>query len=976
MTNGAAASFVKPSLHLVVAEDQVEWSAKLEALAASLREWPLSQTGQFELSVHTCRSAEAFKDLVNGLLADGALVYATLDLKMPLREADEVADERAGREMVNWCLDRRRKGERLEFCLVSEQDKSVERLYEQSPELEAQGVKRIYKSQILHAAAGQMRFLELVNDIQSSVRRQLSFCTVTLPDTPDTLPIWFGRDDALVALLARADRLASSDQAGVYLLFGEAGGYEIDWMRLCCDLRGLRLKKVDFSSVELEVDQEWTALFKDPPEALLIRGIDYVQSKGLEVAPLLEDEFFEKVAKRNSLVFFQFPFSETYLDASKRLDADVEVPILDSCLRHLYQDDPYRRQGVGFTFADHRRIIIFPTYQALRNAGVIAKVVEFQVLESGRQHQGCAEVRIDSELQEVLTEIPWDENDGLQQLRACIKSACKIFAKGGSSSGLLTEEHFRDRIVPREFRGELGFRVRGRRLYRLLESRDGHAALAPGVLGDPERSLRGLETLVELYRGLDQLRRLHQELGDPTSEAFTAEDYSALHDAGSFLEAIFESPERLRHRIDRFRLHANSPGWRSYYPTLETRRSKAAVENIRFSWPFTRLPLHPALAAYLNMNRVRALIHHEIDGYLESNSDLADLWEQTEQVRDKVFETIMQREEEREKAASYAREKHSQPVLVHLVPRLQQEDRRSPFPKILTSFLTFNCALALAENHYVFGAEAVLKSRDRQVQKVLDDKVELGSRIGLLEEYTTRLRGSGKAEMSVFHRWSDSWASEGGQRDAIRLIKSIAGLVLGRFQGGLTQEDRKVLQNLAQIDVGTGSCSVNRLMGFFLIIRNCFYKNDGSEFEELHGASLRDLLRRLVAATTEKYRLGRVSGDSTVIELWCNEPFGATAGLPLTRTEERWKGRLVVAKEIITGEEESYEALFPIDDLIRIRPERGSIWGYYRAQTIWTNLTHIEGSDEDSKLSATGKDWLPNVTELTSSDLWKSLHDG
>ncbi|HXO42877.1 MAG TPA: hypothetical protein VN999_15620, partial [Thermoanaerobaculia bacterium] len=960
MTSEVAASFVKPSLHLVIAEDQVEWSAKLEALAASLRQWPLSQTGQFELSVHTCRSAETFKDLVNTLLADGALVYATLDLKMPLREADEVADERAGREMVNWCLDRRRKGEPLEFCLVSEQDKSVERLYDQSPELEAQGVKRIYKSQILHAAAGQMRFLELVNDIQSSVRRQLSFCTVTQPDTADTLPIWFGRDDGLVALLARADRLASSDQAGVYLLFGEAGGYEIDWMKLCCDLRGLQLRTVDFGKVELEVDQEWKALFKDPPEALLVRGLDYVQSRNLEVAPLVADEFFAKVAERNSLVFFQFPFAETYLDASKRLDVDVELPILDSCLRHLYQDDPYRRQGVGFTFADHRRIIIFPTYAALCHAGVIAKVIDFQVLESGRQYAGCDGLRIDPELQEVLTEIPWDRrNGGLQQLRACIKSACRILAKGGSANGLLTEEHFRDRIVPREFKGELGFRVRGRRLYRLLENRDSHAAHAAGMLGDPERSLRGLETLFGLYGGLDQLRRLHQELGDATSEAFSAEDYSALQDAGSFLEAIFESPERLRHRIDRFRLHANSPGWRLYYPTLETRRSKAAVENIRFSWPFTRLPLHPALAAYLNMNRVRALIHHEIDGYLESYPDLADLWEETEQSRDKLFEDIMQREEEREKAASYAREKHSQPVLVHLVPRLQQEERRSPFPKILTSFLTFNCALAFAENHYVFGG-GVLKSRDRRVQKVLDDKVELGPRVGLIEEYTARLHCSGQLGSSVFHAWGKSWASESGQPDAVRLTKLIAGTVLdssSRFQDGLADEERKALQNLAQDD--PTSRNVGSLMNVFLTIRNSFYKNEGTDFEDLHGASLRDLLRRLVMATTETYRLGTIGSDGTTIKLWHKEPLDNAAALPLTRADERWQGRLVIAKEVITGEEESYEPLFPIDDLIRVRPERGSIWGYYRARTIWTNLTHVEGSDEDSKLSAAGKDWLP-----------------
>lgn len=974
-------AFAKPVLHLVIAEDEEIWSERLKALEEPLREWSLSKTGQFIVEVHTCRSVEAFKSLVSSHLTAKELVYATLDLGMPLLEGDDRFSEQAGQEMVFWCLEQKRKGECLEFCLVSARESFVDMLYRQSPELERQRVKRIYKSELGSWPAAEAQMLHMVDDIQGFVRRHMSFCTFKLPGSNERVPIWFGSEEPLVGLLSRANRIASSKEAGIYILLSDAGGYEIDWVRLCCELRGLQLKDLDIRVTTPELQPEWRDPFDHPPEALLVRNLDFARNQGCDIAPLLKEKFFEEVERRNSLVFFQFPRFQTQLDVLNRLDEDIELPILNACLAHIDV-----QQGIGFSFESHRRIITFPPYENLQSLGVIHKTIQFQVSEASRQLD-CQGVEIDPELKEVLAEIPWDRMGGLQKLRGLIRSACKSFVAGKCSDEFLTKESFKgDRIVSEEFDGELGFVVRGRRLYDLLENRRTSPRMERwGVPSDPEQALENLEMLWELYDGLDRLNllseRVREKLGRlPSEPDFAEEEFKALHDAWSFLDKLFESPVGLRKRIERFRSHKADRSWRSYYPLLETKSSKAAVENIRFSWPFTRLPLHPAVAAYLLTNRVRALIHREINEYLERYPDLAVDWEQVEKTRDQLFEAIMQREEEREAAELYARERHSQPVLVHLVPQMNQEEPRSPFAKILASFLTFNSFVALAEHYYVFDSTVI--GNKEVLRKVLSERVELGPMVGLLCEYTHKLRSSGRIEKSVFRRWQIDWATAGQQQDAIRLTRQITKAILdSKYRDSVSQEDRSLFHELSDPEGMGQPYKLGSLLRLFLLIRNGFYKNAGGDFESEYGKKLRDLIRRLIVSTTEACRIGRVTEEGTAIDLWSKEHIDYSERISLAVTGKRWRGRLVLAKELAsgTGEIEGYEVLFPIDELIRVRRDRGSVWAYYKNKSVWTNLTHVEGSVEEPSLSVQsveGRKWFPSEDELKAFELWRSLHNG
>jgi hypothetical protein len=591
------AAIAKPTLNLVIAEDHEWWSEKLQSLGELLRQWSFAKTGQVALSVHTCRTVEAFEGLVESLLAEGALVYTTLDLKMPWAEGEETPDVGAGERMIELCLQWKRQDRSLEFCLASEVDDSLERLFREKSELRKQGIRKIHKSQVV-GTNGQRILWDVVADIQSFVRRHLSFCTIELPGSGERVPIWFGGKEPLLDLLNRADHIAGGE-AGVYILLAEAAGYEIDWVKLCCELRGVELSDLDVSTVDPIWHPEWKKHFQNPPPALLVRNLDQAYDRGCDIVPVIKKEqFFEKVAARNALVFFQFPLLTTKLDISK-LDDAIEVPILEACFDHILQDhsSSNRQQGLDRSFEEeHRRIVKFPSYEALKNAGVVAKTIEFQIAES--QHQtGCDGVDIDPEILELLNEIPWDQKGGLHQLRRSIQAAYGNFAssKQNGSGALLGEEHFTNSIVTAESSGDLGFLVRGRRLYRLLESRE--TSLGRGERQEAssvsEQALRSLETLWQLYDGLDRLRQLRDLIKrQPSNNSFTPQDYDTLHEARSFLDNLFDDPSSLRRQIDEFRFHLKRrpQAWKVYYPALDDSRI-AAVENIEFTWPFSRLPL-------------------------------------------------------------------------------------------------------------------------------------------------------------------------------------------------------------------------------------------------------------------------------------------------------------------------------------------------------------------------------------------------
>jgi hypothetical protein len=976
MNNG---NVVKQALHLIIAEDIDWWSEKLQGLEEPLRDWSLARTGQFDLAVHACRSVESFDKLVGSLLSDGALVYATLDLRMPIGEGEETPDPEAGERMIDSCLEWKRQGQSLEFCLVSELDDSLDRLYRNSSELRKLGIRKIYKSQ-LQGINGQRILLDVLFDIQSFVRRHLAFCTIELPaGSGNRVPVWFGGKEPLLDLLNRADHIASED-AGIYVLFAEAGGYEFDWVKLCCDLRGVQLTDLDIAKADTMFHPEWKAPFQNPPEALLVRNIDHANERGCDIAPLLEQErFFDKVVARNSLAFFQFPLLATKLDYSK-LDETVEVPILKSCIDYLNQNHPpgSRQPGRTLAFEEHRRTVTFPSYNALRKAGVVRKTIEFEVAESQRQ-TGCPGVLIDPELFELLNEIPWDQRDGFHQLRRSIRVAYVNFANSGRGGSFLREEHFRNSVVAEESRGKLGFLVRGRRLYQVLETRGtalGTAEEAREGRSEAEEALRSLEDLWQLYDGLQRLRALRDQLGfQPSDKDFTPQDYDTLHQARSFLDSLFDNPESLRQLIDAFRPHLKRRAWRDYYPALDDSRM-AAVENIGFTWPFSHLPLHPSVFAYLQQNGVSPLIHKEIEESLQRfYPDLEARWEDAKRDRIELRKEMMRREVERKRAERYAREAHSQPVLVHLVPRVSVGEVRSPFQKILHSFLLFNSYLGLAENHYTFKSRMFIDKKD--LRSVLD-RVELGHMVGFLSRYIKKVGTSEEEErsLSVFVRWTDRWA-EKEHKDAVRLARQIAQHMLSaeKYKDGWhPKEEQPILEKIGSLECAhEARCSVGTILNFFRILRNAYGKATGADFERDYAQHLRDFLRRFLAATTEAYRIGRVR-EGGVIDLWRKEAGEQAEPGRLLAEAPLWQGRLVLAREVAAPDsgETIYEVRFPIDDLIRLRPILDSVWAYQR--NIWLNLTHLEGSEEAARLSSKKETWLPDDKALTSSELWTSIH--
>jgi len=972
MSTSAHRRLARPTLHLVIAEDHEWWSEKLQSLGDYLRQWSFARTGQLALSVHACRSVEAFEGLVGSLLSEGALVYATLDLKMPWAEGEQTPDVEAGERMIDLCLQWKRQGRCLEFCLASEIDDSLDRLFRESSELKKLGIRKIYKSQIL--GTNGLRILsDVVVDIQSFVRRHLLFCTIELPGSGERVPVWFGGKEPLLDLLNRADHIASGD-AGVYILLAEAGGYEIDWVKLCCELRGVDLSDLDISKVDPDWHPEWKSHFQDPPPALLVRNLDQAHDRCCDIAPVIEKErFFEKVAARNTLVFFQFPLLATNLDVSK-LDEAIEVPVLEACFKNIYQDHSSRtrQQGLDFGFENHRRIVTFPSYEVLKASGVVERTIDFQTAESQRQ-MGNEGVEIDHEILAILNEIPWDQKGGLHQLRRSIQSAYSGVAAGKKKDrgSLLGEEHFTNSVVVAESKGELGFLVRGRRLYRLLESRDTSLGRSEPQEGgsESERALLSLETLWQLYDGLERLRQLRDRLGhQPSNKAFTPQDYDTLHEARNFLDNLFDNPGNLRRQIDEFRSHLKrrARAWKAYYPALDDSRM-AAVENIEFTWPFSRLPLHPSVFAYLQENGVSPLIHKEIQNSLHRfYPDLEAQWEEAKTKRIDLRREMTRREEERKRAERYVREGHSQPVLVHLVPRSEPAEQRSSFLTIFSSFLIFNSYVALAENHYAFGSTLYT---DQKRMKALVEKVELGHMVGFLCGYIGELQSDARGAQSIFSHWRDQWPNLGGQRDAVRLAGQMADDMLSQKEWKIHELD--LLKTIASAGRGEGECSIGSMLNFFLNLRNGF-KAVPEKLDD-YASSLRDLMRRFVAATTGAFRLGRVT-DGKVIDLWRKEAGEQSEPATLAGNADRWTGRLVVARECPPMEGgATFEALFPIDDLIRLRPVHDSIWAYNK--DIWLNLTHT-GSGEEARLSEADQDWLPDPKERTTSELWKSLYHG
>ncbi len=950
----------KPTLHLVIVEDDPYWYERYERFfRRAIETSRLYKTGEFLLDLQVCTTLAAFDKKVEHLVETGDPVYATLDLKMPRNEG-EVATN-ISRNLMSRCFRYKKEKPRVkspfEFCLISGTENVLQRLIN-DPELGAKlrtwGVNHVYKNKIGEEGEGEAELWKIAADIKQFVLKAIRFCTFPLQVTPNEPPqtrvIWFG--EHLTHYLSRADSIAGDSSGGVYLLFSDAAGYEKGWFHLCCRLKGVKPRFLDLSRVE-PGHTDWTARIIDPPEALLITGIEHINPSGLDLAQeLTRHDFFAKVTRGKKLAFLHFPFGDSHLSLTRRLE-ELEEKALKLCLKQIYGEEGPRETDGNFPLPQHPKVIPFPTFEEIKAAEATKEAI--QVLARECQEEDRTPVELDPELLGVLVELPWDRLGGVANLQ---HSVVRAFQGYDGTKGYLTIAEFKDEEIRREFNSSLGFLVRGRMLYELLEKNN--AAAEPWALDtqtrrrvDPKTNLGGLLTILDLFTRLDRLVRLGKQLereerGLPASEEFTSNHFHALKSACDFLKLIFKDEAKLGRQIQDYRAHASSR-----HPSLREQRGDWAdlVDKIKFKWPFDRLPLHFSVYGYLERSGVITEIHTDPIKILSRHEDLQADWAAVERERRAIQEKLQKREAQRRAARRHILSSHSQPANVHLNPDNEAGDFNYP----LQAFLLFNAHLAVCENHYRHGDEVLQASN---VKSFLEGTGH-GSCIDILRQYLGNLG----TRSSVFEGWREDWPERGGQDDCLRLLRSLASGIEAKYEDHFGDPEIKTLKHLADLKSG---CDVVDLLGFFNSLRLNFEKLTVSVFWKTHGRTVLEIFRRLIAATTaNRLRLGRVSEDGERIDLWSSNGLEATPG---ARGKSENHGRLC----LVTGKKPVH--LFPIEDLIRINPETASVWAY-DAKRKWANLSYEDGPEETGEhgkiYPKKGHPFLPDWETLTNSPIWR-----
>ena len=436
--SGVTNPFEPPTLHIVVADDDVAWARSLEAsFLGCLLEWSFYRSKQFLAEFHVCGTVEELEGKVDKLLRDGGLVYTTIDLNMPMRAGDNVVDPTSWEHLVSWGLDQKDKdGDgRFDFCVITQQEHKLERLWAmRGPELTRRSIKKALKDELESRATGDITKGNIWLDIKAFVLNHIRFCVTEdgPADTSRKNVIWFGSHEGLARLRADAERIAERTLGGLYLLFADAAAYEQDWFQLVCQLRRIkspRILDVDHYTKQRVSVEEWYNHFNDPPEALLVRHIDRAADKQCKILEMIErSDFFSKIESERRLVLFQFPYIETQADIGLKLDKE-EKEILDYCRRVVHADQSPDYRG-GFAFQKNSWIVTFPTYDTLANAGVISQTVAFQVRQCQERHK-LPRVPLDPEVEAVLKGIRWEnEAEGIGDLREAIDLAYSAPPRG------------------------------------------------------------------------------------------------------------------------------------------------------------------------------------------------------------------------------------------------------------------------------------------------------------------------------------------------------------------------------------------------------------------------------------------------------------------------------------------------------------------------------------------------------------------
>jgi len=965
----APRDFQVPTLHLVVADDQLIWQEQLKGFFTSrIEQWGFYRTGQFRFELHCCGSFEAFKEITGDLLRTGDLVYAIVDLIMPRHKADEVPDRHLWKDLILWCLDAKHDpsgaGKRFEFCLISGDDRLLDELYDHpqhGASLKRNGVKRVYKDQIEKNKEVELR--KIWEDLRAFLFKNLLFCTVpeTWGGATETM-VWFGRDEALLRLLEKADEIAKrrGENGDFYVAFADACGYEELWFRLCCHVRGL-----DHQQIRNLAETNWRddGLRRDlqsPPPALLLSHIRGSHDLGHKIFDRMqENQFFAALDRAGGLACFQFPDLNSDFDAD-RLLKPKEKDVLQVSLTRLHGHGP-QFGGEGWQYRDSDHIIRFPDYDALKEAGVIRATIAFTTKQCQKKH-GLEGLEVDPEVLEILAEIPWNEPQarGLDGLSMAIILAYENAASRKAQLGPDIDINFFPEDVQDHFNSNRGFAIRGRRLVRLLDQHwRGGWSMSPPETMEKQFPLAasGLAQIYDLFESLQRLIELatqqHGRLEFP--EEFPFNDFEALKYAYEFLLKIFSSPKELQKRITEFRRYEHDRNWSDYYPSLEAREDwTEIITHVTFIWPYGKFRLPTPIDDYLRYSGVIADIYREMNKVLPRHPDLQSRWQDLETQRRMLEEEVQEREVQRRAARRYAREGQSQPVLMLLGARV--DERKLRFTTTLQSFLFFNAALAVCENLGRFGGD---HSSTGDVKQFLG-RPELGNAIRVLREYRDNLAARGRLEKSIFRRWTDDWPLSGKQHDAALVIARVAAKTLAdhRFSDRLKDRYRELLGRLSNLTQSSGRCPINDVLDFIGMLRISYDKNWTERFWDENIEETHDALRGFVLATTDPaFRFGRVSDEGDHVLIWSRNNMKTAEAGPETAA---FKGRLCAFDD---------GGCFPIDDLIRINPVGFSPFAYTAEK--WLDLT---STDSDSRPESS-VDWLPKQEERKASAIWRWTYE-
>ena len=1000
-------SFNKPDLVVVIAEDDPEWSDHLCAyFERKLGIWGLASSEQFDWSVQPATSVEDFTRIAAEALQRGQLVYATLDLRMPIEAGPRpIPEDHAGERMIRWCFE---QGDRLpaqhqrdlDFCLISGQEKQLAALPRDGDFgelLRRRGVNRAYKRNIKWGSDDTKELDRIFGDLQAFVRRHMDFCTI--PGMDD--PVFFGDERQLGRVLDLADRISSAPVTGPYAVFSDSAGYDWDWFSLVCALKGVEAVTYDVRHLNRSHKLRFQREVKGPGKAVFIANIAWSNSSLVELAKWIDEiGFFDTIEERGTMAFFQFPFFETQLQVSKRLDDKYGLPMLEAVLSRIYgEPGPQFPTGISSAFKEHPQILEFPSFERLRAHGVVRQCIAFE--EARHQQRTGLTATLDAELREVLSELPWLEQQeaaqrpGFSQLRETMWMAYDSHASHAPEDRLTSvdiEDFVESPFVKEAFDGPLGFQVRGARLHRILRhhGEDPQACeLTPSPLGaSPSaaapplppgvRRLQELFCLLDVFEAIGRLAALEAKDFD---DDFRHDEYTALEAVHKALTELFGSPADLASRIEMFRPNAKHRRWYFHYPSVP-REERIATAEVVFHWPYTSLPLHPAIDSYLRQNRIAPSIQHDVRDVLRWYPDLVGDHEHIRHELLQFHEEVVRRDAQRVAAGRYVSEEATKPVLVQLAALPDghdaQNDDRS-FLQALNSLVLFDGSLAICENLFRYGGRFLKTSEARRVL----NKPDLGLSSRYLIEYCKELQRDLEREdeervqceeekTSIFARWTTTWAAPESKNDeAARILGEISDYIQSKHKHVIEKGFYDLLHDISEGIGGGAGVSIEDMLKFFCLLRNSYGKNAGPSWHGLwneQGNKLLTLMRRFVAATTGDYRIGMYERNPDRIRIWCRR---ALRDAPTRLTGEEPLGKLFIFGIERDDEdvERSFVPLFPIHDVVRMRMSDCGLWTWY-SRDKWYELTTADQRNGDDPSNS----WLPSSEEMNSSEIWRLVN--